>query len=361
MLPVGAVASRRGRAPEAVRLVHVEPAHVPVVALVGSEPQTRRRRRRRRRGTGPLPRGSVRAHARAPRGGSNAPRAGASSAPFPLARRGRTARDRRAANASAPRRIARAAAGSRESAARASSRRAKNAAPLLRSAARAAISARRASVMPAAPARDRCIWRTLERRGGMPLCICAVAGVARFTGTNGAGASPSRNGCRCSSVGGASDLRRLGTANSMLSPRTGTARLQRGRVAGGHGGCAGTGDGGGSGQRAFGALRWRLESPRWRFAKARNEVGGGIGGEDGRRLAPSPVESDMMLAATCGAAWWAGFTPRGIPIGRVVGCLAQIGVRANSRCLPGRFFGSGAIPTSAASSRNQKPVRGFES
>ena len=36
MLPVGAVASRRGRAPEAVRLVQTEPARVPVVALVGN-------------------------------------------------------------------------------------------------------------------------------------------------------------------------------------------------------------------------------------------------------------------------------------------------------------------------------------
>jgi hypothetical protein len=86
----------------------------------------------------------------------------------------------------------------------------------------------------------------------MPLCICAVAGVARFTGTNGAGASPSRNGCRCSSVGGASDLRRVGTANSMLSPRTGTAVF---REAGSPADTAAAGNGrrGASGQRAFGA------------------------------------------------------------------------------------------------------------
>ena len=115
--------------------------------------------------------------------------------------------------------------------------------------------------MPAAPALVGCIGRTLERHWGMPLCICAVAGVARFTGTNGAGASPSRNGCRCSSVGGASDLRRVGTANSMLSPRTGTAVF---REAGSPADTAAAGNGrrGASGQRAFGALRWRLESPR---------------------------------------------------------------------------------------------------
>jgi hypothetical protein len=52
-------------------------------------------------------------------------------------------------------------------------------------------------------------------------------------------------------------------------------------------------------------------------------------------LAPSPVASDRMLAATCGAAWCAGFTPRGIPIWRVAGSLARIGVRAKSCCLRG--------------------------
>ena len=353
MLPVGAVASRRGRAPEAVRLVQAEPAHVPVVALVGN----------RRlaaaavvvEGVRELPAGLC-ARARRP-AGARTPRAGASSAPFPLARRGRTARDRRAANASAPRRIARGGEASRPSRGRAGDGKKRR--PRFGSTARAAVSPRRASVMPAAPALVGCIWRTLERHWGMPLCICAVAGVARFTGTNGAGASPSRNGCRCSSVGGASDLRRVGTANSMLSPRTGTAVF---REAGSPADTAAAGNGrrGASGQRAFGALRWRLESPRWRI-RPETRLEGGSGARMGDVLAPSPVESDMMLAATCGAAWWAGFTPRGIPIGRVVGCLAQIGVRANSRCLPGRFFGSGAIPTSAASSRNQKPVRGFES
>ena len=353
MLPVGAVASRRGRAPEAVRLVQAEPAHVPVVALVGN----------RRlaaaavvvEGGRGAPGGSVRARARAPRGGSNPPRAGASSAPFPLARRGRTARDRRAANASA-REGSRARRRGFAAVPRARRRREKRRPDSDRR--RAPLSPRGAR--PSCPRRPRlvgCIWRTLERHWGMPLCICAVAGVARFTGTNGAGASPSRNGCRCSSVGGASDLRRVGTANSMLSPRTGPRSSER------------------PGRRRTRRLRERatgsLGSARVqgvamasRIAEmahsARNEVGGGIGARMGDVLAPSPVESDMMLAATCGAAWWAGFTPRGIPIGRVVGCLAQIG-GAPFTLFAWKIFGSGAIPTSAASSRNQKPVRGFES
>lgn len=135
--------------------------------------------------------------------------------------------------------------------------------------------------------------------------------------------------------------------------------LQRGRVAGGHGGC-GERARGASGQRAFGAFRWRLESPRWRI-RPETRMEGGSGARMGDVLAPSPVESDMMLAATCGAAWWAGFTPRGIPIGRVVGSLARIGVRANSRCLPGsQIFSDPPFRTSAAS-RNPKPVRGFAS
>ena len=143
-------------------------------------------------------------------------------------------------------------------------------------------------------------------------------------------------------------MRRVGTANSMLSPRTGTAVF---REAGSPADTAAAGNGrrGASGQRAFGAFRWRLESPRWRI-RPETRMEGGSGARMGDVLAPSPVESDMMLAATCGAAWWAGFTPRGIPIGRVVGSLARIGVRANSRCLPGsQIFSDPPCRTSAAS------------
>ena len=67
----------------------------------------------------------------------------------------------------------------------------------------------------------------------------------------------------------------------------------------------------------------------------------------------------MMLAATCGAAWWAGFTPRGIPIGRVVGGLAQIGVRVT--LFAWKIFWIRRNPDVRGELPKPKPVRGFES
>ena len=155
-------------------------------------------------------------------------------------------------------------------------------------------------------------------------------------------------------------MRRVGTANSMLSPRTGTAVF---REAGSPADTAAAGNGrrGASGQRAFGAFRWRLESPRWRI-RPETRMEGGSGARMGDVLAPSPVESDMMLAATCGAAWWAGFTPRGIPIGRVVGRADRSARQFTLFAWKSDFFGS-AMPNvrGEPKARNPKPVRGFAS
>jgi hypothetical protein len=111
--------------------------------------------------------------------------------------------------------------------------------------------------------------------------------------------------------------------------------LQIGRVAGGHGGC-------GVWEIALRSARVRgvpvgvsnrREPAIFNNSGPNRPRGKGARLED--VLAPSPVASDKMLAATCGAAWWAGFTPRGIPIWRVAGSLARIGVRAKSCCLRG--------------------------
>ena len=78
-------------------------------------------------------------------------------------------------------------------------------------------------------------------------------------------------------------------------------------------------------------------------------------------LAPSPVESDRMLAAAYGAAWWAGFTPRGIPIGEGWGASRGSGcapIRAVC-CLHGsRILGFAVrLFAGAREPRNPKPVR----
>ena len=120
------------------------------------------------------------------------------------------------------------------------------------------------------------------------------------------------------------------------------------------------------GQRALGSFATASRIAETTRAFGPNRPRGDRGRGFGDVLAPSPVESDKMLAATCGTAWWAGLTPRGIPIWRVVGSLARIEVRADSCCFHGSRvlgFAFGQLRGSAgrAEGETRRPVRGFAS
>lgn len=138
--------------------------------------------------------------------------------------------------------------------------------------------------------------------------------------------------------------------------------LQRGRVAGGHGGC---------GERATGCLgsaRVRGVPMASRIAEmahsARNEDGGGIGGEDGRRTRAfargerHDAGGDMRSRLVGGvhAAWDSHRAGRGEP--RADRSARQFTLFA----WKSDFFGS-AMPNvrGEPKARNPKPVRGFAS
>ena len=176
--------------------------------------------------------------------------------------------------------------------------------------------ARRASVMPAAPrswAASGARWSAT----GACRSASAPSPAWRFH-RDERGPSPSGNRCRCSSVG-ARRLAPRGHGELHALAAHGDRGLQRGWVAGGHGGC---------GERATGCLgsaRVRGVAMASRIAEmahsARNEVGGGIGGEDGRRTRAfargerHDAGGDMRSRLVGGvhAAWDSHRAGRGVP------------------------------------------------